>query len=324
MTEETFRKTIRPEGRGSAVPAGAGGNPSGGKLGADLLLLSAAFFWGLAFPLVKEALSHVTVLVFLGQRFALAFLLLFALCLFRLRSFRGTVLRHGALLGIFLFAAFFLQTAALRYTTASNAAFLTGLSVVFVALLGARLFRHRLHRFTVAGVFLAAAGLFLLTTGGQWRFNGGDLLALLCALSVAFHVLYTGAWAPRGDVYWLTAVQMGTIALLCALFAVLTGDGADLFRWHGEILGPLVVCAVFATVFAFLIQTAMQRFTTAAHTALIFCMEPVFGAVFAFFLLGERMGTAGVAGALLILAGMVLSELPGILSGRRNGKVRFT
>jgi drug/metabolite transporter (DMT)-like permease len=324
MTGKTLQGSGRPEGHGPAVPAGNCGNPSGGRLGADLFLLSAAFFWGLAFPLVKEALSHVSVLVFLGQRFALAFLLLFPLCLFRFRNFRGTALRDGALLGVFLFAAFFLQTAALRYTTATNAAFLTGLSVVFVALLGARLFRHRIHRFTAAGVFLAAAGLFLLTTGGQWRFNGGDFLALLCALSVAFHVLYTGAWAPRGDVYWLTTVQMGTIALLCALFAVLTGDGADLFRWHGEILGPLVVCSVFATVFAFLIQTAMQRFTPAAHTALIFCMEPVFGAVFAFFLLGERMGAAGMAGAFLIFTGMVLSEVPGILSGKRNGKVRFT
>jgi len=290
---------------------------------ADFLLLVVTFFWGVSFALVKEAVSHVGVFVFLGQRFAFAFLILLSIGLFRRNHFNGRILRDGTVLGIFLFGAFAFQTAALRFTTASNTAFLTGLSVVFVALFGFLLFRHRIHRFTLVGVFVAAAGLFLLTTGGHWRFNGGDFLALLCSFSVAFHVLYTGAYAPRGDVFWLTTIQMAVIAFLSILFAVFSGDGEILFRWHGEILWPLVICVLFATVFAFLVQTAMQRFTTAAHTALIFCMEPVFGAFFAFLFLGERWGVTGMTGAALILAGMILSEVPEGRSGPPPGGSPF-
>jgi len=66
----------------------------------------------------------------------------------------------------------------------------------------------------------------------------------------------------------------------------------------------------FATLFAFAVQTSMQRFTTPTHTALIFCMEPVFAALFAYMLISERWDLWGLVGACCILAGMIISEIP--------------
>ena len=96
------------------------------------------------------------------------------------------------------------------------------------------------------------------------------------------------------------------MALLSVLTALLLGD--RLMVWHPEILWALVICVLFATVFAFLVQTAAQRLTDPTHTALIFCMEPVFAALFAYVTLGERFGVAGAVGAFLIFAGMILAE----------------
>ena len=132
-------------------------------------------------------------------------------------------------------------------------------------------------------------------------------MAAICAVCVALHVIYTGKYARGGDVYWLTAIQLAAVAFFSVLVSLLQGD--SLLVWHPEIFEALVICVLFATVFAFIVQTAMQRLTTPTHTALIFCMEPVFAALFAYVTLGERFGVWGMLGALLILAGMILSEI---------------
>jgi drug/metabolite transporter (DMT)-like permease len=163
-----------------------------------------------------------------------------------------------------------------------------------------------------AGVALATPGLFLLCTNGSLSLNMGDLLATICAICVSLHLLLPGLFARKCDVFWLTAIQLGTVALLS--LTVTQATGQDPFRWHGEILWALVICAVFATVFAFLVQTSMQRILSPAHTALIFCLEPVFAALYAWWAASERLGLAGFAGAILILGGVVVSELPSLRS----------
>lgn len=278
------------------------------RLQADFLLLVTTFFWGVTFVVVKEAIRSGGVFVFLSQRFIAASLILVGICLVMRRPFAPRLLVQGGVMGLFLFGGYAFQTVALLFTTASNTAFLTGLNVVLVPLLGAFFYGHLVTRNMIGGVALAAAGLYLLCTNGGWLVNRGDILAAICAVCVALHVIYTGKYARGGDVYWLTAIQLGTVALLSSATALFLGD--RIFVWIPEILPALVICVLFATVFAFLVQTAMQRLTSPTRTALIFCMEPVFAALFAYVAIGERFGVRGMIGALLILAGMVLSEVP--------------
>jgi len=271
---------------------------------AEFLLLVTTLFWGVTFVVVKEAIQVTGVFVFLAQRFITAALLMTGICLTMRRPFAPRFIGQGAIMGCFLFGGYAFQTVALLYTTASNTAFLTGLNVVLVPFLGILFHGHRPTRNMIAGVVLAAAGLYLLCSDG-WSFNKGDLLAGICAVSVALHLIYTGKYATGSDVYWLTAIQLGVVAFCSSLTALLLGD--RIMVWHPEILWALVICVLFATVFAFLVQTAAQRLTDPTHTALIFCMEPVFAALFAYVTLGERFGIAGAIGAFLILAGMILA-----------------
>jgi drug/metabolite transporter (DMT)-like permease len=278
------------------------------RLKADFLLLVTTFFWGVTFVLVKEAIRSTGVFVFLAQRFTASALILVCICLVMRRPFSHRFLKQGTIMGFFLFGGYAFQTVALLYTTASNTAFLTGLNVVLVPLIGAFLYGQHATWNMVLGVAMAAVGLYLLCTGGGWLFNQGDILAIVCAVSTSLHVIYTGKYATGSDVYWLTAIQLGTVALLSILIALSLGD--TILVWRPEVFEALVVCVLFATVFAFIVQTAMQRFTSPTHTALIFCMEPVFAALYAYVMLGERLGIHGFTGALLILAGMIISEIP--------------
>jgi drug/metabolite transporter (DMT)-like permease len=279
------------------------------KLGADILLLTVTLCWGITFIYVKAAIESVGVFVFLSQRFGLAFGIIFAICFIRRGAVKRQTLIHGAVLGLFLFGGFAFQTIALLFTTASNAAFLTGLNVVLVPVIGAVIFSQVIKGTMKLGVLLAAVGLFCLCTGGTWRFNGGDALAVMCAVCVALHVIYTGKYAHTDDIYWLTAFQLGVVAFMSYMIAWFVGDGGAVFVWYPGILPALVICVLFATVFAFLAQTAMQRYTSPTHTALIFCMEPVFAAIFAYVMISERWTVWGYTGAGLILAGMIVSEL---------------
>ena len=287
---------------------------------AAVLLLLTTFFWGVTFTVVKEAVARVDVFVFLAQRFLAASLLLTAIAAARGGRLDAAVLRGGAAMGLFLFLAYAFQTVALRFTSASNTGFLTGLSVVLVPLIGALLFRTRIVAAQGWAVGLAALGLFFLTTNGTWSLNAGDGLAAICAVCVALHLLLTGRYAVRGDLWWLTAVQIGVVALCSA--AVALGTGHDLLVWHPFLLWPLVVTVLFATVFAFLVQTTVQRWLSPTNTALIFCMEPVFAALWAYGALGERLGTTGFLGAALILAAMLVTELPAARSAARRHRAR--
>lgn len=277
------------------------------RLGAGFLLIVTAFFWGITFTIVKEAIGHVDVFVFLSQRFLMAFFILFPVCLFQKRRMTFTILKQGTLLGIFLFSAYAFQTTALKFTTASNTGFLTGLNVVLVPLTGSFLFRQSITKNVKRGVLLATLGLLLLCTNGRWTINLGDLLAILCAVCVTWHLILTGEYAPTSDVYWLTTLQLGIVALSSILAT--RWSGHTILVWHPEILWSLAICALFATIFAFLVQTSMQRFISPSQAALIFCMEPVFAALYAYWAVHDRLGLYGLIGAILIMAGIVLSQI---------------
>ncbi|OPX41038.1 MAG: EamA family transporter [Desulfobacteraceae bacterium 4484_190.3] len=278
------------------------------RLGADFLLLVATFFWGITFVVVKDAIDKVGVFFFLTQRFAFAFMVLLPICLAMRPSLTLKCLKHGLILGTLLFGAYTFQTLALVYTTASNTAFLTGVNVIMVPLFGAIIFQHAISRNMYAGVILAGIGIYLLSTNGTCHFNGGDLLGILCAVCVALHIILTGRYSLKNDIYWLTTIQFAVITVASGVIATL--GGANILEWHEEIMWPLIICVLFASIFAFLIQTSMQRFASPTHTALIFCMEPVFGALCAYWVIGEKFGSMGLVGAGFILSGMILSEMP--------------
>jgi len=277
------------------------------KATAALLLIATTFFWGVTFTVVKDAVARVDIFVFLAQRFTLAalFMLVPGIIFKKLPLWR--TIRAGVILGLALFSAYAFQTAALLFTSASNTGFLTGLNVVIVPLIGALLFKQRIPTGVRCGAVMAASGLFLLCTGGTLQVNYGDMLGVICAVFVALHLLLTGHYTSDHDVYWITTVQMATIAVASTLIAV--GSGKAVAVYYPFLLGPLLLCALFASVFAFLVQTAMQRHISPAQTALIFCLEPVFAAGYAYFAADEKLTSIAWLGALLILVAMLVAEL---------------
>jgi drug/metabolite transporter (DMT)-like permease len=285
---------------------------------AHCLLLAVVLVWGSTFALVKAALVETTPMMFNLMRMVLASVILAAVNWASLRGLTRADLKLGAAAGLFLGLGYQFQTTGLNHTTASKAAFITGLVVVFVPLLsalpGVALAGTLKPSFdTYAGAVLAFVGLILLTTpagSGAALFSGiglGELLCLGCAVAFAAHLMMLARAAPRVSARRLGTVQVGFAALVIA--ATLPLGGRIHVHAATQLWVALGVTAVLATAAAFTIQSWAQQHLPASHTALIFTLEPVFAWLTALLFFGERMGWRALAGAGLILGGIVLAEL---------------
>jgi drug/metabolite transporter (DMT)-like permease len=154
-------------------------------------------------------------------------------------------------------------------------------------------------------------GIVLLTTpagsiSGFRNVNPGDLLTFGCALGFSLHVLALAHLAPRFPFEQLAILQIGFCAAFMAVSLPLLEH--PWIRWSPRLLVALAITAVLATAVAFAVQSWAQRYLPATHTALIMAMEPVFAWLTSFLFLGERLGRRGTTGALLILAGIAVTE----------------
>lgn len=274
---------------------------------ADLALITVVFIWGVTFVVVKTALPAIGVFTFLALRFTLAFFFLAIVFHRRLFGADAATIKAAAIVGLFLFAGYAFQTAGLRYTSAANAGFITGLSVVLVPCFYSLSVRRLPALGTAAGAILAVIGLALLTLDSALAVNYGDLLVLGCAVAFALHILALGRYAPRYDAKVLATLQIGVTAALSTLAAAAGESFPSAFT--PEVWTALAITAIPATAIAFLVQTTAQQFTTESRTAIIFALEPVFAALTGIYVLGESLTAVQFAGCALILAGTLISEL---------------
>ena len=295
------------------------------RLRAYLLMLFVVALWGSTFVQIKSALAHATPAAFNLARMTLAFAVMAVGYHRYWRGIRLWQVGWGALVGLCLATGYQFQTLGLARTTPSKAAFITGLLVVLVPLFstipwlrppGAR--PPRWNAFL--GVALAFTGIILLTAPAQAAsttaagllpdlssINIGDVLTFGCAVAFAFHCIALGHVSPRIAFQPLALLQVG----FSAVFMVISLPFIERphIEWTPGVIAALGVAAVLATAAAFSIQTWAQSILPSTHTALILTMEPVCAWITSFLVLGERLGVRPACGALLILAGIAITEL---------------
>lgn len=268
---------------------------------ATLTLVIITLIWGSTFVIVKETVESVPPSLLLALRFSVAGLL-FAW----VRPGRAALL-PGLVLGVLSFAGFATQTLGLVSTTASKAAFITGLSVILTPLFSALWFRHSVPARAYLAALVALLGLGLMGFTGAQGVTTGDLWVLGTAVFYAFYILYLGEVAPKYGALELSAVQFWPMALLAWLWALpQLGQVGSL---SVASVSSIVYLGAIATALVSVLQVRAQRVVSAHVAALVFVLEPVFAALFAYFVLGEALGVWGWVGAGLVGAAMLLSEL---------------
>ena len=288
----------------------------------DLLLLLTAAIWGFAFVAQRVGMEHVGPFTFNGIRFALGSLSLTPLLFFHFNGKNGSpppvhvwtpALRGGGLAGLFLFAGASLQQVGLVYTTAGNAGFITGLYVVIVPLIGL-FFRQSSSYGAWAGAGLAAVGLYLLSVTDQFNIAWGDFLEILGAFFWAGHVLVIGYFSPRTSAIRLAIGQFA----VCSVLSLLTAFIFETIRLSDILQAavPILYGGLASVGIAYTLQVVAQKNAHPAHAAIILSLEAVFAALGGWLLLGEVLSARGLLGCGLMLAGMLLSQLWGMMARR--------
>ncbi len=286
---------------------------------AHLLLVLITLIWGSTFVLIKAALKDSSPLALNAARMGLAAALLALFYRKDVAQLKRPALLMGCTVGLFLFLGYAFQTTGLKLTTPSKSAFLTGVSTVLVPLILVAFWRIKIHAWRAVGIFLALSGLFLMTVpaGRQGladfaKVNAGDLLTIACAFAFAFQIVFLGRGTQRFPFEQMAVLQIAVAAALMVISAPFLEQPH--LRLNQTVIATILITGVLGTALAFTVQAWAQQFTPATHAALIFTLEPVFAWLTSFLYTNERLGYRAGVGAVLILAGVLLSELLGGVS----------
>ena len=286
---------------------------------ADLALVMVTLLWGMTFPLIRGAVAEIDPFVFVALRFGLA-ALVFAPLVLMGRGAAARVRRSllaGFAVGAVAWTSYLCQTIGLQTVEAGRAGVITGTSVILVPLMSPLFGAGRPGAVTLVSAALATAGIWLLCDPAATGFGVGDCWVMGCAVGYAIYIHALQIALKRGnDPTALAFTQVLAIAA-CGLVAWPLGaaEGASIPATTA-VLVALVFCSLFATVGCFFLQTRYQGRTTPERAALIFSLEPVFAAGFAWLLLGETFTLTAAVGAAIILVAVVGSEVLSARLGR--------
>lgn len=277
----------------------------------SIFALLAAIIWGAAFSAQSVCAQYLGPLTITALRSLIAFLVLFAVCLLRRKSDRGTrrdIIIGSIICGTALFAASNMQQLALNMgASAGKAGFITALYIVLVPI-GQVFFKQKISPRHWLAVAVAVAGMYFLCITGGFSISPSDLYLLLCAFLFAVQILAVDRYSARVDGLVLSCGMFLVVAVLSSLFALpmetITLGNIAACIW------PLLYIAVFSSCLGYTFQILAQKGGNPAVVSLLMSLESLFAAVSGALLLGERMSTHELIGCALMIAAIVVAELP--------------
>jgi drug/metabolite transporter (DMT)-like permease len=298
----------------------------------EIALLIITVIWGATFPIIKESLNDSTPFIFVAVRFSIATILILPFFLPKVKMLNKQTLKAGLVLGVLMFGGFVTQTIGLNHTTATKSGFITGSVVVMIPFLQFYMEKKVPTKGAIFGTILVFIGLLFLSSGGNdlisfitdlgGSFNFGDFMTLVCAIIFAHYVVYIDIYTNKYEFIYLFSLQIFTTALLGILSASFIGIsdlGEIRFVLTESLIFGLLYTGILATVVNIGIQTKFQKLITPTKAGIIYSFEPIFAAIFAFFLLNEKISNFGFIGMGLIFFGLISSEIYDTLFNK-NGK----
>ena len=163
-------------------------------------------------------------------------------------------------------------------------------------------------------VFLALLGLFLLLDPINAGIKIGDIITFGCAICFAGHIIAQDEAVKKEiNIFRFFLIQIGIVCVLSFLCSIIF-EPVDLLNsmqvdfWSSTLVNALLINGILATTVAIMIMVWAQKIVTASQTAIFFSLEPLFAALFSWYLIGEKIGLYGVIGGTIIVVAIIISE----------------
>lgn len=288
------------------------------QLKGSLSLLGATVIWGTAFVAQSVGMDHIGPFTFQAARCVLAVLFLFPVSILfeaksvgfaeSMRRWKNPLLwKVGLICGCALFIAANLQQVGLVYTDAGKAGFITAMYIVLVPILG--LFLHRKPpKAAVISVFIAVAGLYMLSCMGASGINIGDIYLMGCALAFAVHITVIDRLAENLDGLRLNCIQ----ALFVAFASSAVAGTVETISWQNLAACwlPLAYTGFLSMGVAYTLQIVGQKDLEPTMASLIMSLESVFAVIGGVLILHETMTVWEILGCILVFSAVIISQIP--------------
>ncbi len=219
---------------------------------------------------------------------------------------------HGLILGLFFGSGFLLQTYGLKFTTITNTAFITGMSVPLVPFVYWIIERKSITMWQKTGVLVSVAGLWIFSDPDIAKINTGDLLTLVSTIFWALYISYMDVFTRDRTEFRETALmvimQLVTVIPITLAYYLVFEQSAPPVVWAEGLFYSLAYNGIIASFMLTFIHTSVQKYTTPVKAALIFSLEPVVAAAIAWFAYDEVIGVRGLIGGAILLSGVVISQ----------------
>lgn len=284
------------------------------------MLLIAALIWGSSFIVMKSAVDFLTPAVLLFFRFSLAAILLSLIFIKKIKKLNFQQIKGGLLTGGCLFAAYYVQTWGLNYTTPGKNAFLTAVYCAIVPFLVWLFYHKRPDIYNFIAAFICVLGIGCVSLDEHLTMNIGDFLTLCGGFLYACHILLIKKFSKGIDGGAFTSLQFMGGAMVSFVFALLTEDLSIITQIQPSIYLQILYLVVFATALTMFCQTTGQKYTSECNASLILSLESVFGVAFSIAFYGEILTFKILLGFILIFIAIVISETK--LSFLKRGEIK--
>lgn len=266
----------------------------------DLLFLVFAILWGASYPLTQSAIGTINPYLFVFLRFSIAALIMLPFIKNDLKINVIPWVKIGVMLGILNTGIYTFETLSLKHTSVAKSAFILGSNVIIVPLL-AQIFRiSKLTSLEILSASVFLIGLYILTGSQFDHLNYGDMLAFFGAIAIALSITYL-QHITRSDFnpILLTFFQLVFTCPIPFLMYILEHPASVEFSFN--LILVIGFCGIFATTLPLLGQIKFQQYTTAAQTASIFALEPIFACLFAYLLYSDKITSEIIVGGVIML-----------------------
>ena len=283
---------------------------------AEGVLAFTTLLWGMTFIVIKTGLNDASPLMFLSIRFSAACIPYFII--FR-KHFKGigkrTVIR-ALLVSLFFFCGYAMQNIGLKYTTVAKSSLFTYMFALFVPPLQYFFTGKKPKLLNLIALAVVLCGIYIFTAPGNSTLNIGDWLTLIGACGYSFFIILIDRYSKEEDPVVLTGFQFLLSAILAFILSLILED--SFVRPTLNLLISITYLAVPGSIIAITLMNRYQGMTTPIKACIIYALEPVFSIFFGWLILFEKLNGSEMAGALLIIAGVVLTELVGALKNRSS------
>ena len=287
-------------------------------------LLACTFIWGTTFIAQDTGMDNIGPFTFNSVRFFVGFLAISPFVFLferkkiniQIRTKTNEFIKLIIPVGVFLFLGTVFQQVSLLYTDVANSAFFTIFYVPMVPIIVYFLFSERLHWSIWPSVVACIIGGYLLSELSNVNIRFGDGLVLIGALFWALHIIYIGKIIDLFDLPFLIAMLQNIIVAGFSFFLVIMFEEVDFSKIRLETV-EILYAGILSGGAAFALQLFGQKNISAAPAAIVMSLEGVFAAISAWIILNQLLGLNNIIGCVLILGGVLLSQLVPIYEKNR-------